>query len=242
MARRTAPRTNLTEAVVDRADPRRGVRTDPGVSEVWVALLACHEAPGTTGKSLQHDRWRYERHLAHLGRRRWWRAVRGARDLATRELAALLALTGVRRGSLQRSRWGQIDLAALSWRIPASEMKARCDHEVPFSPCRCACSLRHDREAWFRNVQQGTGCPGCVVLTRPSRTRTPADCHAAGAERGTEWLGPAVPTAHPKSQWYPPAGHAWETIYATIEDDGRVCAVCARERRPPAAPDALSNG
>jgi integrase len=46
----------------------------------------------------------------------------------------LLALTFVRTGELIQAKWGQFDLKAALWTIPAETMKARRPHVVPLSP------------------------------------------------------------------------------------------------------------
>jgi integrase len=46
----------------------------------------------------------------------------------------LLALTFVRPGELRRATWGEFDLAARVWTIPAARMKMRRPHRVPLTP------------------------------------------------------------------------------------------------------------
>jgi integrase len=45
----------------------------------------------------------------------------------------LMALTFVRTGELIAARWGEFDLEAAEWRIPAERMKMRTPHIVPLS-------------------------------------------------------------------------------------------------------------
>ncbi|HEY3700457.1 MAG TPA: integrase arm-type DNA-binding domain-containing protein [Spongiibacteraceae bacterium] len=45
----------------------------------------------------------------------------------------LAPLTFVRPGELRNARWGEVDLEAAEWRIPAERMKARQPHIVPLS-------------------------------------------------------------------------------------------------------------
>ena len=61
-----------TEANAGRnpAEARRGRRAEPPLSEVWAAFLTHYENPSAGRKSIQHDKWRYEKHLAALGGRR----------------------------------------------------------------------------------------------------------------------------------------------------------------------------
>jgi integrase len=45
----------------------------------------------------------------------------------------LMALTFVRTGELIGARWGEFDLGAAQWRIPAERMKMKTPHIVPLS-------------------------------------------------------------------------------------------------------------
>lgn len=60
---------------------------------------------------------------------------------ATRAYLEVLALTAVRPGELAPARWGEIDLDAAVWRVPARRMKVarETDHVVPLSPRAVAC-------------------------------------------------------------------------------------------------------
>lgn len=51
----------------------------------------------------------------------------------TRLAMMLMALTFVRTGELIGARWGEFDLEAAEWRIPAERMKMRTPHIVPLS-------------------------------------------------------------------------------------------------------------
>ncbi len=51
----------------------------------------------------------------------------------TRLAMQLMALTFVRTGELIGARWGEFDLEAAEWRIPAERMKMRTPHIVPLS-------------------------------------------------------------------------------------------------------------
>lgn len=51
----------------------------------------------------------------------------------TRLAMVLMALTFVRTGELIGARWGEFDLEAAEWRIPAERMKMRIQHIVPLS-------------------------------------------------------------------------------------------------------------
>lgn len=51
----------------------------------------------------------------------------------TRLAMELMALTFVRTGELINATWGEFDLEAVEWRIPAARMKMRTPHIVPLS-------------------------------------------------------------------------------------------------------------
>ena len=51
----------------------------------------------------------------------------------TRLAMQMMALTFVRTGELIAARWGEFDLEAAEWRIPAERMKMRTPHIVPLS-------------------------------------------------------------------------------------------------------------
>jgi integrase len=51
-------------------EARRGRRAEPTVQEVWDAYLAHHKQPSTGHKSIEHDEWRFKRHLAGWGGRK----------------------------------------------------------------------------------------------------------------------------------------------------------------------------
>jgi integrase len=76
--------------------------------------------------------------------------VNGARDLSDDELKAvwqaseaigwpfgplvqLLILTGQRRGEIAGMRWGEIDLDARKWTLPAMRSKNGIEHQIPLS-------------------------------------------------------------------------------------------------------------
>ncbi|MBZ0103104.1 MAG: integrase arm-type DNA-binding domain-containing protein [Thermoanaerobaculia bacterium] len=62
------------------------------------------------------------------------RAIEGYRgDPATRAALRLAPLVFVRPGELRAAEWGEFDLAARVWLIPASRMKGKRDHLVPLS-------------------------------------------------------------------------------------------------------------
>lgn len=74
------------------------------------------------------------RHLNEKELARWWRLIpsQGA-HVTTIYATQLLLLTMVRKGELVRSRWGEFDLDAAVWDIPAERMKKRRPHRVYLS-------------------------------------------------------------------------------------------------------------
>lgn len=54
-----------------------------------------------------------------------WSAIRAALQVA--------ALCFVRPGEIRHACWGEIDLVAAIWRIPAERMKTKLPHDVPLS-------------------------------------------------------------------------------------------------------------
>ena len=54
--------------------------------------------------------------------------------IETRAALELLALTFVRPGELRAAEWGEFDLDAAIWEIPAGRMKMRRAHRVPLAP------------------------------------------------------------------------------------------------------------
>lgn len=63
----------------------------------------------------------------------------------TRHAIRLLALTAVRPGELRAAPWGEFDLDAALWTIPAERMKARRPHLVPL-PRQAVAALREVQE------------------------------------------------------------------------------------------------
>lgn len=49
---------------------------------------------------------------------------------AIKGLLAFIKLTAVRSGEARRATWGEVDLEAREWRVPAARMKEHC---VPLS-------------------------------------------------------------------------------------------------------------
>lgn len=64
------------------------------------------------------------------------KALRDRPPTAGRLMLELLILTAVRSGELRGMRWGEVDLDAAIWTVPAVRMKAKVEHRVPLTP-RC---------------------------------------------------------------------------------------------------------
>lgn len=60
-------------------------------------------------------------------------ALRGRKGIAARALE-FLVLTAARSGEVRGATWGEIDMAAAVWTVPAERMKAHKEHRVPLSP------------------------------------------------------------------------------------------------------------
>ena len=60
------------------------------------------------------------------------RGVRGPGPVVKAALR-FTALTAVRSGEARGATWGEVDLEAREWRVPASRMKAGAEHRVPLS-------------------------------------------------------------------------------------------------------------
>jgi integrase len=68
---------------------------------------------------------------------RFLAALRGRNGMAARALE-FAALTAARTGETLGARWGEIDLAAKVWTVPADRMKAGREHGVPLSDAALA--------------------------------------------------------------------------------------------------------
>jgi integrase len=71
-------------------------------------------------------------------------ALRGRNGMAARALE-FVALTATRTGEVLGALWGEIDLAAKIWTVPATKMKGGREHRVPLSDAALGCSKRRGR-------------------------------------------------------------------------------------------------
>lgn len=86
-------------------------------------------------------------------------ALREREGSAERALEFLI-LTATRTGEIIGARWGEIDLAAATWTIPAERMKAGKEHRIPLSSAATAL---------LKNLQTEEGNP-FIFVGRPGRS------------------------------------------------------------------------
>ena len=118
------------EAVLDAATVR-GFRQGPNPAQ-WKGNLA-HILPA-------HSRIRKVAHYAALPfdeMPQFLAALRTRDGMAARALE-FAALTAARTGEVLGARWGEFDLAAKVWTVPANRMKAGREHRVPLSEAALA--------------------------------------------------------------------------------------------------------
>lgn len=82
--------------------------------------------PGKVAKSENHPA------LALSDAGRWFGDLRKREGTSARALE-FLALTAARSGEVRGATWGEIDLDAAIWTVPAARMKARKEHRVPLT-------------------------------------------------------------------------------------------------------------
>ncbi len=84
-----------------------------------------------TPRNKEHPK---ERYLSPDELGRFLAAVEADHDADTRDFLRLLLFTGVRRGTLCRARWADLDRQDKLWRIPAEYMKAGRELTIPLAP------------------------------------------------------------------------------------------------------------
>jgi integrase len=113
------------EAVLDAATVR-GFRQGPNPAQ-WKGNLAhVLPAPAKMRNVAHHAALPFDEMPEFLA------ALRGRNGMAARALE-FTALTAARTGEALGSRWGEIDVHAKVWTIPAARMKAGREHRVPLS-------------------------------------------------------------------------------------------------------------
>lgn len=113
------------EAVLDAATVR-GFRQGPNPAQ-WKGNLA-HVLPARARvrKVAHHAALPFDDMPSFLA------ALRDRKGMAARALE-FAALTAARTGEVLGARWGEIDLTAKVWTVPADRMKAGREHRVPLS-------------------------------------------------------------------------------------------------------------
>jgi integrase len=122
--------------------------------------------------TLHHRENAKTRYLSPEELGRFLAAVDADGDADLQDYLRLLVFTGVRRGTLCRARWADLDIPGKLWRIPAEYMKAGRPLEIPLAPEAAAIFAERQRLA----------APEAVWVF-PGRTPTG---HRAGSRVG--WL------------------------------------------------------
>lgn len=96
-------------------------------------------------------------------------------SLSAKLALRFLVLTAARSGEARGATWGEIDLAAGEWRIPAKRMKAGIEHRVPLSAVALAVleearSLRDDSGLLFPSPNRRGKPLSDMALTRVLRS------------------------------------------------------------------------
>jgi integrase len=118
------------EAVLDAATVR-GFREGPNPAQ-WKGNLAhVLPAPAKVRKVAHHAALPFDEMPAFLA------DLRGRSGMSARALE-FTALTGARTGEALGARWGEVDLDAKVWTVPATRMKAGREHRVPLSDAALA--------------------------------------------------------------------------------------------------------
>jgi integrase len=106
------------------------------------------------------------------------------REAMTAKALAFIILTASRAGEALGARWGEIDMEAALWVVPANRMKAKKEHRVPLSSG--AMAILQDLAPIAGGDQEALVFPGQTV--RPMSL--------AGLEKVRERMGIATVTTH----------------------------------------------
>jgi integrase len=91
----------------------------------------------------------------------WYAALRG-RDGVAASALEFLTLTAARSGEVRGMVWGEVDLKAGVWTVPADRMKASREHRVPLS------ALARSLLEWMAlNSEGDLNDGGCTVFPAP---------------------------------------------------------------------------
>ena len=145
------------EAVLDAATVR-GFRQGPNPAQ-WKGNLA-HILPARAKvrKVAHHAALPFDDMPGFLA------ALRGREGMSARALEFTI-LTAARTGEALGARWGEIDLAAKVWTVPAERMKAGREHRVPLSDAALAVLDKVRPLALMTRRQAG---PGRAGVSRPA--------------------------------------------------------------------------
>jgi integrase len=146
------------EAVLDAATVR-GFRQGPNPAQ-WKGNLA-HILParGKVRKVEHHAALPFDGMPAFLA------ALRGREGMAARALEFAI-LTAARTSEVLGARWGEIDLDANVWTVPAGRMKAGREHRVPVSKAALAVL---DKVRPLALMRDGEPDPSAPVFPGPRR-------------------------------------------------------------------------
>jgi len=153
------------EAVLDYATVR-GWRTGDNPAR-WKGLLdKVLPAPGKVKKTQHHAAMPVGEVPAFM---QTLQSLRGFAALALQ----LLILTATRSGEVRQAQWGEFDLDAGIWTIPAGRMKSGREHQVPLSVqalalLRTIPRLADDLHLLFPNVR-GSGSLSDMAMTQTMR-------------------------------------------------------------------------
>ena len=111
----------------------QGYRTDNPAGDSLLAALPRRPTPVRHRRALSHSD--VAAALAAVRRAKTWDGLKLAFEF--------LVLTAMRSTEVRLSTWGEIDLAARTWTVPAARMKAKRAHRVPL----CARAVEVLREA-----------------------------------------------------------------------------------------------
>jgi integrase len=146
------------EAVLDAATVR-GFRQGPNPAQ-WKGNLAhVLPAPAKVRKVAHHAALPFDEMPVFL------EALQGRNGMAARALE-FTALTAARTGEALGARWGEIDLGAKVWTVPAARMKAGREHRVPLSDAALAVLGNVQPLGLLRD---GKADPGAPVFPGPRR-------------------------------------------------------------------------
>ena len=149
------------EAVLDAATVR-GYREGPNPAQ-WKGNLA-HILPARAKvrKVAHHAALPFDEMPAFLA------ALRSRQGMAARALEFAI-LTAARTGEVLGARWGEIDLTAEVWTVPAERMKAGREHRVPLSDAALAVL---DTVQPLALTKEGKPDPSAPVFPGPRRALT----------------------------------------------------------------------